>query len=69
MGGCNAGYPVLGDIPWLFADPQSMRAQWRGRLQFLVLSIEREVRTLRTELAGDLKRIGATAVGVARRGL
>jgi len=46
--------PVLGDIPWLFADPQSMRAQWRGRLQFLVLSIEREVRTLRTELAGDL---------------
>jgi hypothetical protein len=53
-GGCNAGYPVLGDIPWLFADPQSMRAQWRGRLQFLVLSIEREVRTLRTELAGEL---------------
>jgi len=53
-GGCNAGYPVLGDIPWLFADPQSMRAQWRSRLQFLLLSIEREVRTLRTELAGEL---------------
>jgi uncharacterized protein YbaR (Trm112 family) len=56
-GGCNAGYPVLGDIPWLFADPQSMRAQWRGRLQFLVLSIEREVRTLRTELAGELSAL------------
>ena len=52
--GCNAGYPVLGDIPWLFAEPQNMLAQWRGRLQFLLMSISREVRTLRAELAGDL---------------
>ena len=52
--GCNAGYPVLGDVPWLFAEPQSMLAQWRGRLQFLLLSIEREVRALRAELAGSL---------------
>lgn len=52
--GCNAGYPVLGEVPWLFAEPQSMLAQWRGRLQFLLLSIEREVRTLRAELAGSL---------------
>jgi len=53
-GGCNAGYPVLGDVPWLFAEPQGMLAQWRARLQFLLLSIEREVRTLRAELAGSL---------------
>jgi hypothetical protein len=52
--GCNGGYPVLGDIPWLFAEPQSMLAQWRARLQFLLMSIDREVRTLRAELAGDL---------------
>jgi hypothetical protein len=52
--GCNAGYPVLGDIPWLFADPQSTLAQWRERLQFLLLSIDREVRTLRAELAGSI---------------
>ena len=52
--GCNAGYPVLGEVPWLFAEPQSMLAQWRARLQFLVMSIEREVRTLRAELAGAL---------------
>lgn len=50
--GCNAGYPVVGDIPWLFAEPQSMLAQWRARLQFLLLSIQREVQTLRAELAG-----------------
>lgn len=52
--GCNAGYPVLGDVPWLFAEPQSMLVQWRARLQFLLLSIEREARTLRSELAGGL---------------
>ncbi len=51
--GCNAGYPVVGDIPWLFAEPQSMLAQWRARLQFLLLSIQREVQTLRVELAGE----------------
>ena len=55
--GCNAGYPVLGDVPWLFAEPQSMLAQWRGRLQFLLLSIDREVRTLQAELAGALSTL------------
>lgn len=55
--GCNAGYPVVGDVPWLFAEPQSMLAQWRGRLQFLLLSIEREVRTLRAELTGGLSAL------------
>jgi len=52
--GCNAGYPVLGTIPWLFAEPQSMLAQWRGRLQFLLLSVEREVGVLQAELAAGV---------------
>lgn len=52
--GCNAGYPVVGDVPWLFAEPQSMLAQWRARLQFLLLGIDREVRTLRVELSGSV---------------
>jgi SAM-dependent methyltransferase len=47
---CSAGFPVVGEVPWLFAEPQSMLAQWRTRLQFLVLSLEREARTLRSEL-------------------
>jgi hypothetical protein len=51
---CSAGFPVVGEVPWLFAEPQSMLAQWRHRLQFLVLSLEREARTLRTELAAGV---------------
>jgi hypothetical protein len=50
---CSAGYPVLGEIPWLFAEPQSMLSQWRGRLQLLLQSLEREARILRTELAAS----------------
>jgi SAM-dependent methyltransferase len=47
---CSAGYPVVGEVPWLFAEPQSMLAQWRARLHFFLLSLEREARTLRSEL-------------------
>src|SRR5262245_66212843 len=47
---CSAGYPVLGEIPWLFAEPQATLAEWRLRLQFLVLELEREARILRAEL-------------------
>src|ERR1700689_2722652 len=50
---CSAGYPVLGEIPWLFAEPQSMLSQWRGRLQLLLQSLEREARILRSELAAN----------------
>ncbi|MFO7276840.1 MAG: methyltransferase domain-containing protein [Pseudomonadota bacterium] len=48
---CSSGFPVVGEVPWLFADPQAMLAEWRGRLRFLLLEIEREVRTLRAECA------------------
>jgi hypothetical protein len=53
-----------------------MLAQWRARLAFLVLSLEREARTLRTELAGEslpeltrtrLERLGAAHEDHARR--
>ena len=48
--GCSAGYPVLGSIPWLFAEPQSTLAEWRGRLHLLLLELDREARVLRAEL-------------------
>ena len=45
--GCSAGYPVVGGVPWLFADPQAMLAEWRGRLGFLLLELEREAQAQR----------------------
>jgi SAM-dependent methyltransferase/uncharacterized protein YbaR (Trm112 family) len=52
--GCSAGYPVVGEIPWLFAEPQAALADWRARLHFLLQELEREARVLR----GDLGRAG-----------
>lgn len=49
-GACGAGYPVLGEIPWLFAEPQSALAEWRARLHLLLLELDREAKTLRAEL-------------------
>jgi hypothetical protein len=48
--GCSSGYPVLGGIPWLFAEPQSTLAEWRSRLHLLLLELDRESRILRAEL-------------------
>src|SRR5690606_8893067 len=41
-GSCSSGYPVIGELPWLFADPQATLAEWRARLHYLVLELERE---------------------------
>lgn len=30
-GPCEASYPVLAGVPWLFADPQAERTEWRNR--------------------------------------
>jgi hypothetical protein len=48
---CSAGYPVVGGVPWLFADPQAMLAEWRGRLGFLLLELEKEAQSLRASAA------------------
>lgn len=48
---CSSGYPVVGGVPWLFADPQAMLAEWRGRLGFLLLELEREAQALHATAA------------------
>ena len=29
---CSSGYPVIGEVPWLFPDPRQALSDWRGRL-------------------------------------
>lgn len=31
---CQLDYPVIDDIPWLFAEPSATRTDWRNRYQF-----------------------------------
>ncbi|HEY8509804.1 MAG TPA: hypothetical protein VIL32_15685 [Steroidobacteraceae bacterium] len=42
---------MIGEIPWLFPDPQASLAEWRSRLLFLLQELEREARVTRAELA------------------
>lgn len=54
---CSAGFPVIGGVPWLFAEPQAALAEWRGRLSFLLQELEREAQMLRAEHASAASRL------------
>src|SRR6188768_2373089 len=48
-GGCSSGYPVIGDIPWLFPDPRQALSEWRGRLSLLTQHLASESAAMRAE--------------------
>ena len=53
-GACGSGYPVIGDIPWLFADPRQALAEWRGRLSLLTQHLASEAAAMRAEAQPSL---------------
>ena len=50
-GSCSSGFPVIGDIPWLFPDPRQALAEWRGRLGLLTQHLATEAAAMRASLA------------------
>jgi SAM-dependent methyltransferase len=61
-GACSSGYPVIGEIPWLFPEPRQALAEWRGRLGFLTQHLASEAASMRASL-GD----GALEAATRRR--
>ena len=54
-GGCSSGFPVIGEIPWLFPEPRQALAEWRGRLNLLTQHLATEATAMRASLkASDL---------------
>jgi N2227-like protein len=49
-GACSSGFPVIGDIPWLFAEPRQALGEWRGRLNLLTQHLASEAAAMRTSL-------------------
>lgn len=47
---CDVDFPFVGDIPWMFAEPQAALGEWRGRLQFALQQLSHEVAGLEREL-------------------
>src|SRR5690606_8127896 len=52
-GGCRTDYPLVGGIPWLFAEPESALGEWRNRLHFELQRLARETARLESALAAN----------------
>jgi len=50
---CNLDFPFVGDIPWLFADPDSSLGEWRNRLHFSLQQQSHEAQRLKAELIAE----------------
>jgi hypothetical protein len=60
--GCSSGYPVIGEIPWLFPEPRQALAEWRGRFGLLAQFLSSEAAVMRGAAA-------AASSGATRRRL
>jgi uncharacterized protein YbaR (Trm112 family) len=49
-GACSSGFPVIGEIPWLFPEPRQAMAEWRGRLSLLTQHLGSEATAIRVSL-------------------
>ena len=65
---CNVDFPVIGGIPWLFAEPEASIGEWRNRLHFALQQLATESQQIRAALdehnEGNLthRRLAAQAV-------
>ena len=51
-GGCKVNLPNLGGLPFLFAEPQYARAEWRARGQHAISELAAEQQQCEREMAG-----------------
>jgi hypothetical protein len=61
---CSSGFPVIGEIPWLFPEPRVALADWRGRLALLAQHLISEAAAMR---AGLVSTETGMAVATRRR--
>ncbi len=52
-GACKTGFPDIGGIPWLFAEPDATLGEWRNRLHFSLQQLAHEEKRLAEELKTD----------------
>ena len=47
---CKVRFPFIGEIPWLFAEPDASLAEWRNRLHFEIQSFTHDAQRIGQEL-------------------
>lgn len=45
-GGCKVEFPLIGGLPWLFAEPNAVIAEWRGRFNYLLKTLDTNAKRL-----------------------
>jgi hypothetical protein len=60
--GCQIEFPRVDSVPWLFAEPNAALGEWRGRLHFTLLRLERD----RRQVAAALDAVALRAATRAR---
>ena len=50
---CKIDYPAVGDIPWLFAEPDASLGEWRNRLHFSIQQLSGDSQRIQAELSVD----------------
>ncbi|HKU90552.1 MAG TPA: methyltransferase domain-containing protein [Steroidobacteraceae bacterium] len=53
-GACSSGYPVIGEIPWLFPEPRQALAEWRARFGMLRQYLGSEAAAMHEAAAQDV---------------
>ncbi|HEY8520072.1 MAG TPA: hypothetical protein VIN61_08335 [Gammaproteobacteria bacterium] len=66
--GCKVLFPLIGGVPWLFAEPVAALEEWRGRTRFALERIEHEQRQLDAALATPNLRASTVARLTALKG-
>ena len=51
--GCKTEFPRVGELPWMFAEPDAALGEWRNRLHFALQQLAHEGQRLKAELIGD----------------
>jgi len=65
---CSSGFPVIGEIPWLFPEPRQALVEWRGRFSLLSQHLASEAAAMRAAAASTAsvatrRRLEHTAAG------
>jgi SAM-dependent methyltransferase/uncharacterized protein YbaR (Trm112 family) len=58
---CRVGFPRIGGVPWLFAEPQAALGEWRGRWHFALERAAHDAGRLDTALRDDSLRSATRA--------
>jgi uncharacterized protein YbaR (Trm112 family) len=53
---CSSGYPVIGEIPWLFPEPRQALSEWRARFGMLRQYLGSEAQAMHAAAAGGVGR-------------